>query len=194
MIQPYTCEDIQAMLKVCDWDYQHNARFLGSRNRAIILALLDTGVRLSELAGMKLAHLDSNKGWIRVRGKGNKERVVRIGKLAQKALWTYLTWRPEGRDEVWLSEEGQPLSAHAIQCLILRLKHRGGVRGEGSVHRFRHTFALNFLRADGNPRNLQFLLGHGTIDMSMRYVAALGLEDALKAHEKASPVDLMGLK
>jgi len=70
------------------------------------LVLLDTGIRLSELAGMKLANLVPEKGWITVRGKRNKERVVRIGKVAQKALWTYLAWRPEGRDEVWLSEEG----------------------------------------------------------------------------------------
>jgi len=194
VIQPYTADEIQAMLRVCDWDYQHNARFLGSRNRVIILTFLDTGARLSELAGMKLSHVDTEKGWIRAQGKGNKERVVRIGKLAQKALWTYLTWRPEGRDEVWLSEEGQPLSAHGIQCLIRRLKDRAGIKGEGSVHRFRYTFALNFLRADGNPRNLQFLLGHSTIDMSMTYVATLGLEDALRAHEKASPVDRMGLR
>ena len=79
------------MLEVCKLDCQQGAKFLGSRNRAIVFVLLDSGLRLSELAGMKLVDIDSNKGWIKVRGKGDKERVARIGKSAQKALWTYLT-------------------------------------------------------------------------------------------------------
>ncbi len=182
------------MLKVCDWDYQHNARFLGSRNRAVVLVLLDTRVRLSELAEMRLSQINFERGWVKVRGKGDKERLVRMGKPTQRALWIYLTWRRVDRDEVWLSEEQTPISAHGIQCLIERLKQRAGVKGNGSVHRFRHTFALNFLRGGGNPRELQYLLGHTSIDMSMRYVAALGAEDALRAHEKASPVDRMELK
>lgn len=193
LIQPYTREEIQAMLRVCDWDYQHNARFLGSRNRAIVLVLLDTGVRLSELVQMRLSQINTDRGWIKVRGKGGKERVVRMGKLTQKAVWTYLTWRNSDADELWLSEERAPISAHGVQCLIERLKERAGVRGDGSVHRFRHTFALNFLRGGGNPRELQYLLGHTSIDMSMRYLAALSAEDALRAHEKASPVDVMGI-
>ncbi len=93
VIEPYTREEIQAMLEVCDLDYQQGAKFLASRNRAVILTLIDSGLRLSELAGMKLADINPQSGWIRVRGKGNKERIVRIRKLAQKALWLYLTWR-----------------------------------------------------------------------------------------------------
>jgi len=194
LIQPYTHEEIRAMLDVCNWDYQHNARFLGSRNRAIVLVLLDTGVRLSELTEMRLSQINPERGWVKVEGKGGKERVVRMGKLTQKSLWTYLTWRDADGDEVWLSEERTPISAHGIQCFIERLKQRAGVKGNGSVHRFRHTFALNFLRGGGNPRELQYLLGHTSIDMSMRYVAALGAEDALRAHERASPVDRMRLR
>jgi site-specific recombinase XerC len=59
------------------------------------------------------------------------------------------------------------------------------VDGGGSVHRFRHTFALNFLRVDKNVFNLQYLLGHSELEMVRRYTATLGMEDALKAHEKA---------
>jgi integrase/recombinase XerC len=77
LIQPYTREEIQAMLKVCDWDYQHNARFLGSRNRAIVLVLLDTGVRLSELAEMRLSQINAERGWVKVEGKGGRERESR---------------------------------------------------------------------------------------------------------------------
>lgn len=82
VIQPYSLEQVKKMLQVCDYDYQQNAQFLGSRNKAIILILLDSGLRLSELAGIKLQDIDLRKGWIKVTGKGNEERVIRIGKVA----------------------------------------------------------------------------------------------------------------
>ena len=72
VIKPYMPEQIKAMLKVCDWDYIHNAKFLGSRNRAIILVLYDTGLRLSELVNLKLQDIDVERGWIKALGKGSK--------------------------------------------------------------------------------------------------------------------------
>lgn len=195
VIKPYTHEEIIRMLAVYDYDYEHNAKFLGSRNKAIILVLLDSGVRLSELIGMTLDDINTSNGNIRVMGKGSKERVVRIGKVAQKALWRYLMYRPDnGCKELWLSEEKRPLSCGSVQCLVRRLKERAGIKGGGSVHRFRHTFALNFLRVDKNVFNLQYLLGHSELEMVRRYTATLGMEDALKAHEQASPADTMGLR
>ncbi len=193
-IKPYTLEEIGRMLAVCDRDYEHNAKFLGSRNRAIVLVLLDTGVRLSELLGMTLEDINTSNGNIRVTGKGNKERVVRVGKVAQKSLWRYLMHRPDKGQSLWLSEEGKRLGCVGVQSLVQRLKERAGVNGDGSVHRFRHTFALNFLRADKNVFNLQYLLGHSQLEMVRRYTSALGMEDALKAHEKASPADTMGFR
>ena len=95
VIKPYALEEISRMIAVCDCDYEHNAKFLGSRNKAIILVLVDSGVRLSELIGMRLGDVNCSNGNIRVMGKGSKERVVRIGKVAQKALWRYLIHRPE---------------------------------------------------------------------------------------------------
>jgi len=195
VITPYRIEEIKLMLAVCDYDYEHNAKFLGSRNRAIILVLLDSGVRLSELVGIAVSDIDNEKGHIRVLGKGNKERMVRIGKTAQKSLWRYLMYRPEnGRKELWLTEEGKPLTDPGVQSLVKRLKQRAGVDSEGSVHRFRHTFALSFLRLDRNPFNLQYLLGHSSLEMVRHYTATLGMEDALKAHENASPADTLGLR
>lgn len=192
VITPYTSEEIRRMLAVCDYDFDHNAKFLSTRNRAIILVLLDTGVRLSELVGMRLSDIDSDKGHIRVLGKGGRERVVRIGKTTQKALWRYLMyWHQNGRGELWLTEEGKPLNSSGVQSLVKRLKQRAGVDGNGSIHRFRHSFALNFLRADRNVFNLQYLLGHSDLEMTRRYVATLGMEDALQAHERASPADLL---
>jgi site-specific recombinase XerD len=195
VVKPYTQEEIRRMIAVCDCDYEHNARFLGSRNKAIILVLLDSGVRLSELIGIRLEDVNTSNGNIRVMGKGSKERVVRIGKVAQKAVWRYLMHRPvNGQKQLWLSEEKGPLSCGGVQCLVRRLKQRAGINGDGSVHRFRHTFALNFLRVDKNVFNLQYLLGHSELEMVRRYTATLGMEDALKAHEKASPADMMWLR
>jgi site-specific recombinase XerD len=194
VVKPYTQEEISRMIAVCDRDYEGNARFLGSRNKAIILVLLDSGVRLSELIGMTVEDVSPSNGNIRVMGKGGKERVVRIGKVTQKALWRYLMHRPDnGVDQLWLSEEKRPLSCGGVQCLIKRLKERAGINGSGSVHRFRHTFALNFLRVDKNVFNLQYLLGHSELEMVRYYTATLGMKDALKAHERAGPMDNMRL-
>ena len=195
VIEPYTAEEVKRMLAVCDWDYQHSAKFISSRNRAIILLLLDTGLRLSELTNIRLRDIDAESGWIRVIGKGAKERVVRIGQIAQKALWRYLMHRPEnGRHELWLTEEGWPLKVRGLQAVFKRVKERAGIADRGGCHRMRHTFALRFLRADGNPFNFQYLLGHSELTMVRHYTATLGMEDALKAHVKASPADLLGVR
>ena len=195
VVVPYSSEEISQMLAVCDYDYEHNAKFLGSRNRAIILILLDTGIRLSELLGMKVGDINNDTGYIRVLGKGGKERVVRMGKVARKALWRYLMYRThKDTQELWLTEEGKPLHNSGVQSLVKRLKERAGINGSGNVHRFRHTFALSFLRTDKNVFNLQYLLGHSDLDMVRRYTSTLGMEDALRAHEKASPADLLASK
>ena len=194
VIKPYEKDDIKRMIGVCDYDYEHNAKFLGSRNKAIVLVLLDTGIRLSELVGMNVGDIDIRNGNIRVTGKGSKERMVKIGKISQKAVWKYLMYRHDnGQHRLWLTEEGKILGQRGVQSLVERLLQRAGINGSGSVHRFRHTFALNFLRVDKNVFNLQYLLGHSELEMVRRYTTTLGMEDALKAHEKASPADILGL-
>ena len=175
-------------MTVCDREYEKNAKFLGSRNRAIVLVLLDAGVRLSELTGMRLTDVDTSNGNIRVLGKGNKERVVWISKTTQKAPWRYLMHRPDNSDtELWLTEEGKGFSPRGVQSFVKGLKGRAGVKGSGCIHRFRHTFALYCLRVDTNVFNLQYLLGHSELEMVRRYTVTLGMENALKAHEKSQP-------
>ena len=195
VVKPYTTEEIRKMLAVCEYDYNHNAKFLGSRNQAIILVLLDTGVRLSELLQIEVGDIDNETGNIKVLGKGAKERMVRIGRTAQKILWRYLVHRPDnGMKELWLTEEGEPLHERGVQSLVKRLKERAGINSQGSVHKFRHSFAIGFLRTDKNVFNLQYLLGHSDLDMVRRYTSTLGMEDALEAHKTASPADQLGLK
>lgn len=166
VVQPYSTQEIMKILAVCDRDYKGNAKLLGSRNKAIVLMLLDTGLRVSELANIKVEEINTESGWIKVKGKGAKERVVRIGATTQKALWRYLVYRHKNRySELWLTEEGRPMAVGGIQIMIMRLKERGGVTSKGNCHRFRHTFALSFLRQDRNPFNLQYLLGHSDLRM-----------------------------
>jgi site-specific recombinase XerD len=194
VVQPYSNQDVLKLLEVCDYAYKNNAKFLGSRNKAIILMLLDTGLRASELTNIKLDEIDSERGWIKVKGKGAKERVVKIGATAQKALWRYLVFREKNKyQQLGLTEEGRPMKVGGIQIMLTRLKERASVSSKGNCHSFRHTFALNFLRQDRNPFNLQYLLGHADLRMVKHYVSTLGMEDALKAHESASPADLLGL-
>jgi len=195
VIQPYSPEEVKAMVKVCDYDYANGRQFLGARNRVIVLVLYDAGVRLGELANMKLEDINEANGWIRILGKGAKERLAGIEETAQRALWRYLVHRPESKHgELWLTEEGKPLTPNGIAQVIKGLKRRAGITAPGLVHRFRHSFALEFLRIDGNMENLRHLLGHSDLAMTHRYVSALRAEDALQAHKQASPANRLGIK
>ncbi|MGD9118235.1 MAG: tyrosine-type recombinase/integrase, partial [Dehalococcoidia bacterium] len=92
IIQPFKTEQIRDLLLLCD-----ERKFLGARNKAIILTFLDTGLRLAELANIQLADIDFNQETIKVIGKGAKERVVRIGKRTQKAILRYLLMRKDNQ-------------------------------------------------------------------------------------------------
>jgi len=189
IIQPFSQEDIRRMLVVLSED-----GFRGIRNRAIILTFLDTGLRLSELAGIRLGDIDFDNGIIKVMGKGRKERFVRVGKEAQKAILRYLLLRRDKRPALWVDDHGEPIRARGIQSLIKRLGQRAGITdARCSAHTFRHTFAVSCLRHGMGEFNLQSLLGHSTLQMTRRYTQTFGVSDALSAHERASPVDNLRL-
>ncbi len=162
---------------------------LDVRNRVIIMVFLDTGLRLSELAGLSLHDVDANTGSIVVRhGKGGKQRVVRIGAKAQKALWKYVTiYRRGESDSLFLGRSGEPLDPRGIKMLVKRLGIEAGVRVH--PHQLRHTFAISFLRAGGDAFAVQYMLGHSTLAMTQRYLQSLDASDAFKAHQRFSPLD-----
>jgi len=161
--------------------------FTDYRNKAIFFVFLDTGLRLSELANMTLSDIIIQKGIIRVVGKGNKERLVRIGLKTQKVLWSYLARRNSDSDYVWLNEDGQPILANGIAQMIRIMGRRLDI--PMSPHKLRHSFAISFLRNGANPFELQIALGHSTLEMTRRYTQALGFDDVFKRHVLASPVD-----
>ena len=191
VIPTFSPAEIKKMLSLCK-----QRTFLGDRNRAIIPCLLDTGMRASELIGLTLNDVDFKEGLMRVKGKGDKERLIRLGNASRQALWKYMLIRDVKASEheiaLWLSEEMKPFTRNGLFLVIRRLGKRAAIEGvRCSPHTFRHTFAVNFLRAGGNVFDLQTLGGWSSLEMVKRYSQSLNTEDALRAHAKFSPVDRM---
>lgn len=156
------------------------------RNTAIIYVLLDTGIRASELTGLTLSGLENN--FLRVFGKGSKERRVPITPYAMQKVVAYLDTRPPGKRNtpVFLSEDNLPMTRDGLLKMLVRLGNRAGVRNV-HPHKFRHTFAINYLLNGGDPYSLQAILGHSTMDMVKRYLF-LTSKDVSAIHARASPL------
>jgi len=190
LISPFKVEHIRDLLLLCDQD-----KFLGIRNRAIILVFLDTGLRLSELAGIQLSDMDFDRGLIKVMGKGAKERVVGIGRTAQKAILKYLLIRRDDHPCLWVTEEQRPMQFRGIQIMIRRLGKRAGLKNvRCSPHTFRHTFGTRAMLNGASEREVQLLLGHNSDRMTKRYTATITSENVVSRHSQFSPVDKMNLK
>ena len=169
------------------------------RDMGIVLTLLDTGLRVNELINLKVENVWLEEGLIKVLGKGNKERLVPIGKQIRKLLWRYITqYRPEparpNLDNLFLTRDGRPLNKNRVDSIM---KHYGRMAGPTGVrcspHTLRHTFAINFLRNDGDIFSLQKILGHSSLEMTRRY-CELANVDIKKAHAIASPVDNLAIE
>lgn len=168
------------------------------RNRAILLLLLDTGLRVSELCGINLADVEygtqHKPGRILVMGKGRKERHTYFGATVAKALLKYAAVeRRQGTQHqtLFLSLYGMPLTKTAVAALVDELGKRAGIQAmRCSPHVFRHTFAIKYLRSNpGQTLQLQALLGHASLEMTQHY-ARLAQTDVSEAYR--SVVDLMG--
>jgi len=144
LVEPLTATEIDQLVK-----NQNPLTALGCRNIAILLLFLDTGLRLSELCESRYDNAHIDEGYLRVMGKGSKERIVPIGGLAQKMLWRYIIhFRPEPLAEtgnyLFLTLDGKPLRPNAVKLLLKRWGRRAGVL-RLHAHLCRHTFATNFL-------------------------------------------------
>lgn len=159
------------------------------RDRAIVLLMLDTGLRLSEVAGLRASDLRPD-GSAKVLGKGARERIVPVGNAARQALLRYLReLGPAEPDKpIFRSRGGGSLGARGVQQVFNRLKARTGIPGRCSPHLMRHTFARSYLVNGGDAFSLQRILGHTTLDMVKRYVA-LADTDLAARHRAASPAD-----
>lgn len=168
--------------------------FNGKRNRAMILVFIDSGLRLGEALNLELddAHLEHQV--LTIGGKTG-ERIVRFGTATAKALLKYLLVRSKVKgasDKLWLTSQGQPLTAYGVEMVFRRLSARTGVAVH--PHLLRHTFATMWLRNGGDSLMLQRLLGHTTLAMTNRYCQAVGSLDAVESHKRYSPVDNLRFK
>jgi site-specific recombinase XerD len=167
--------------------------------------MLDTGLRVSEVARLKTEDVDFDQRRLKVIGKGNKRRLVYIGGKVSEILRGYLEhcrpYLPQGPTPVAngngvlfpsAATGGQFIPTEISRIMMRRMDKVGIPRANSSAHRLRHTFAVNFLRGGGGAFQLQRLLGHSTLNMTRRYVM-LADEDLAEAHRKASPVDRMVL-
>ncbi|MFC1949169.1 tyrosine-type recombinase/integrase [Chloroflexota bacterium] len=163
--------------------------FDGVRNKAIILILVDCGLRLGELLSIKMTDINMEQQLMKVDGKTG-ERVVRYGNTTWKALKKYLKLREKvngHNDYLWLTDKGVTLKDSSVETLFIKLRKRTGIYVH--PHLLRHTFATMWLKNGGDSLMLQRLLGHTTLMMTNRYCQAVGSYDAVEAHKQYSPVD-----
>jgi site-specific recombinase XerD len=191
LIAPLTEDEIRRLLLAIQRETQE-----GTRNYAIILMFLDTGVRLSELTNLKLADIDFGLGIFKVFGKGGKERLVPLGQTAKRALIRYVEQaRPlpvnPAEERIFLTVSGLPISKDSIEKIIQRLAKRANI-SRLHPHLFRHTFSVRYLINGGDVFSLQKILGHATLDMTRRYVT-LASADVKDKHALFSPIDHLGL-
>ena len=186
VINPFTENDVKKML-----NFNYKYENFKVRNRAIILLLLDTGIRASELCGIEIAAI--REAYVTVLGKGRKERGVPISEKVMRALLEYLHVRTNSKNSIvqqerylFVSRTGKQMSRLSLLKMI---HHLGIVTGvdKAHPHRFRHTFAVNYLLNGGDPYTLQRILGHTTMDMVSRYLD-FTQSDLVKVHRRSSPV------
>jgi len=182
LIRPYELGEIQRLLAACD-----TRNLLGARDRAILLTLFDSGLRASELCSLRLEDLDGD--FLRVYGKGDKERLVPLGREARRAIMAYLRHRPDdGSRWLFLSRKGVAFNRSSLHQRISSLAQRAGLE-RGGVHRLRHAFAINAIRNGASVLDVKHCLGHSRLDTTQRYVSSFGHEDAGRNHARFSPVD-----
>jgi site-specific recombinase XerD len=192
LIEPLTSAETQQLL-----NHPNPLTAAGCRDIAVLVVMLDSGVRLSELCGLRLEDAHIEEGYFKVMGKGRRERVVPIGASAQKMLWRYIIhFRPEPipktADYLFLTLDGKPLTGNAVRLMIKRWGKKAGVP-RLHAHLCRHTFATNYLVHNcGDVFRLQQILGHSSLEMVRRYVHFASAQ-VLITSQMLSPFDQMGI-
>lgn len=147
----------------------------GQRNCAILETLYSCGLRVSELCGLKLSDLYLKEGFIKVEGKGSKQRLVPISRRAVGELENYLLFRDEAEilpgyeDFVFISRRGKNISRIMVFHIIKELAQQVGIKKQVSPHTFRHSFATHLLEGGANLRAIQCMLGHESIGTTEIY-------------------------
>ncbi|NRB64563.1 MAG: site-specific tyrosine recombinase XerD [Saprospiraceae bacterium] len=159
-------EEIQRLMEAIDLSTNH-----GVRDRAIMEVLYACGLRVSEVVGLKLTNIFSDVGFIRVLGKGNKERIVPIGPEALKHVHLYIEGVRRGmlnihadyENIVFLNRRGKALSRVSVFTAVKKAAARAGISKKVSPHTFRHSFATHLVEGGADLKAVQDMLGHESI-------------------------------
>ncbi len=156
-------EEIEAILDSVDLKSE-----TGLRDRAILEVLYGCGLRVSELATLRLSDIYADQGFVRIIGKGNKQRLVPIGGMALQCIAAYMEDRPEpdgseSEDIVFLNRFGRPLSRISVFNMVKKQTLLAGIRKSISPHTFRHSFATHMIENGADLRVVQEMLGHESI-------------------------------
>jgi integrase/recombinase XerD len=154
----------------------------GLRDRALLETLYGAGLRASEALGLRLQDVDLDVGFVRTVGKGDKERVVPLGRKAIEALRTY------NAPELFLNNRGRRLSRQGLHLIIKRYAHEAGLPDDVSAHTLRHSFATHLLEGGADLRAVQEMLGHADLSTTQIYthVSAAHLQKVYRtAHPRA---------
>lgn len=177
--------DIEMLLETCD------KTFTGQRDRAIILALLDSGLRRSEFVALNIADVNMNNGSVFVRhGKGNKPRTTFFGNKCLREITRYMRYRDDlrGEEPMRVIQSGERLTANGLRPIIIRRRCEEIGIEELGLHTFRRTFALQSLRNGCDIYSLMRMMGHESPETLQRYIKQTH-EDIARAHDQSSPAD-----
>lgn len=149
---------------------------LGQRNKAMLEVLYSCGLRVSELTGLRLSDLFFDQGFIRIRGKGDKERLAPVSPTAVKEIELYRKYhrvhirpKPEAEDTLFLNRRGGQLTRVMVFTIIKQLTEQTGLKKNVSPHTFRHSFATHMVEGGADLRAVQEMLGHESITTTEIY-------------------------
>lgn len=159
---------------------------LGARDQMILELLYGSGLRVSELAGLNRQDVDSEGTLLRVRGKGNKERLVPLTKYAIEAIQAYLQMREDKQVALLLNYQGSRLSTRSIRRILEKIALEAGLTQHLHPHMLRHSFATHLLDGGADLRSVQELLGHAKLSSTQIYTH-LSRERLREVYEQSHP-------
>jgi integrase/recombinase XerD len=186
-------DEVTALLRAADqglpYSPERQACFQ-ARDRAMLYLLYATGLRVSELVGLRTDQVDREAGYVKIRGKGGKERIVPFAPIAGEMLTLYLEGnrdqlRPKGT-QLFLNHQGQAISRQSFWKTLKSLAAQAGIRQSISPHVLRHSFATHLLQSGINLRSLQMLLGHSDLSTTQIYTH-VAPEHLKAAHKRFHP-------